>query len=681
VSIRFSWALVARAGWIGVSVATVVAGCGGSGQNTAGFGQDDGGASEASSSGSGGSSGGVGQDGSTNDDGTTGSSSGSGPIDASLDIAFPDVFSFPDTGGGSGGGSGSSSGGDGSTGCGPDLITCTGTVANICAGGVASMQTCSGATPNCVAGFGCVACTPGTGMCTGNVGTACNSTGTGTVTNTCNPALGESCDSATGTCTGDCANVGTSYIGCEYYAVTMSNTQLTQSTFDFSVSISNASSKTATINITGPSYNQSFMLAAGAIDNYILPWVSTVSTNDATHVVTGGAYHIQSTEPITVYEFNAYEYTKSGTFSYTNDASLLIPVNAMTGNYRVVAGDTWGIEDDYSGILTGFQEPGMLAIIGTQANTSVQVTATGQIAAGAGLAASGGTVTLGAGDVLEIASASNAPYSVPCDNVPSGYVCTAGFGTDLSGSLVKASAPVMLIGGSDCTFMPANIWACDHIEQLNFPIETLRNDYLVTLPYNKNAPQSSGGPSWGRQFIKIVGTAAGTTLTADPPQSGMPSTLGAGQVGYFETTSHFHLTASQPVIVGQFMESQDNFGSSCQQGTVTDCGDPALSMAVATEQFRSSYQFIAPPSYAENWVNVIAPSGATVTIDGTAVSGYSAIGSSGYGVAHVSLCANSAAGCTGVHSASSPQPFGIEVYGYGSYTSYMYPGGLNLNRL
>ena len=27
------------------------------------------------------------------------------------------------------------------------------------------------------------------------------------------------------------------------------------------------------------------------------------------------------------------------------------------------------------------------------------------------------------------------------------------------------------------------------------------------------------------------------------------------------------------------------------------------------------------------------------------------------------------------------QPFGIVVYGYGRYTSYMYPGGLNLNKL
>jgi hypothetical protein len=241
---------------------------------------------------------------------------------------------------------------------------------------------------------------------------------------------------------------------------------------------------------------------------------------------------------------------------------------------------------------------------------------------------------------------------------------------------------VLVIGGSDCTFMPASQWACDHLEQINFPLETLRNDYLVTLPYNKNAPQSAGGPAWGRQYVKIVGTAAGTTLTADPPQAGMPASIGAGQVVWFETLSHFHLTTSHPVIVGQFMESEYNFGAACVSSAPgsgpQDCGDPAMSLAIATPQFRSNYQFIAPPSYAENWVNVIAPNGAAVTVDGANVTGFAPIGSSsGYSVAHVALCTG---GCSGVHSAASASPFGIEVYGYGLYTSYMYPGGLNLNR-
>jgi hypothetical protein len=327
---------------------------------------------------------------------------------------------------------------------------------------------------------------------------------------------------------------------------------------------------------------------------------------------------------------------------------------------------TWGFNGP------SVEEPGIVDIIATTNNTSVTLNLRGgaSIQTGGGLnnATGSNTVTLNAGDVLQVASAQDAPQP--------------GYGSDMSGSTITASAPVEVLGGSDCTFIPANQWACDHIEEINFPLETLRNDYLVTLPYNVNAPQSAGSPPWGRQFVKVVGTANGTTLTADPPQGGLPASIGAGQVVWLESTTNFHLTSNHPVMVGQFMESTYNFGTACVNSFAgsgpQDCGDPAMSLAVATPQFRTSYQFIAPPSYSENWVNVIAPNGATVTVDGTTVTGFSAIGSSsGYSVAHFPLCTG---GCSGVHSATSSSPFGIEVYGYGVYTSYMYPGGLNLNR-
>jgi hypothetical protein len=96
----------------------------------------------------------------------------------------------------------------------------------------------------------------------------------------------------------------------------------------------------------------------------VLPWVPSLSciggTCNGTQLLTptstlvaGGAYHSKSTEPVTVYQFNAYDYQLNVTcgsdangsppcHSYTNDASLLIPVNALTGNYRVMAGAAWG---------------------------------------------------------------------------------------------------------------------------------------------------------------------------------------------------------------------------------------------------------------------------------------------------------------------------------------------------
>jgi hypothetical protein len=111
-----------------------------------------------------------------------------------------------------------------------------------------------------------------------------------------------------------------------------------------------------------------------------------------------------------------------------------------------------------------------------------------------------------------------------------------------------------------------------------------------------------------------------------------------------------------------------------------------MSMAVGTSQFRNSYSFTAPNNYYINWATIIAPSGNSVTVDSTTIASgsFTAIGTSGYGYYHYKICDNGGSPtCTSSssnHTASSSVAFGIQVYGYGSYTSYWYPGGLNLTR-
>jgi hypothetical protein len=490
----------------------------------------------------------------------------------------------------------------------------------------------------CAPGFGCRACIPGTGSCNGDTASLCRSDGSGYDTSTCDPLQGLACNA--GTCTGACANVGQSYIGCEYYAVTMANRLLAQATFFFSISISNTGTSAASVNISrGAAFNQTVTVNAGAIAEVQLPWVSNISMAQNTLVEANGAYRIRSTQPITVYQFNPRDYQIGNTRSYTNDASLLIPVNALTGNYRVVGYPSfWG-------------SPGLMAVVATQDATSVTVAPSVAITAGGGLAANGGTITMNRGDVLQITNPAPANQS---------------YGGDMSGSLITANRPVEVFGGHNCVYVDFSQGYCDHLEEIIFPIETLRSDYLVTLPHNAN-----GTP---QQFIKIVGTQNGTTLTFDPAVTGN-QTINAGQVVTFETTQNFRVTSSAPIIVGQYMEGCDNFTRS------DTCGDPAMTTAVATAQFRKSYQFVSPANYGQNWVNVIAPTGSTVLIDGqNTVTNWVAIGSSGYSVGRASLCANNAAGCTGVHVATSSAAFGIQVYGYGTDTSYSYPGGLDLRR-
>jgi hypothetical protein len=66
--------------------------------------------------------------------------------------------------------------------------------------------------------------------------------------------------------------------------------------------------------------------------------------------------------------------------------------------------------------------------------------------------------------------------------------------------------------------------------------------------------------------------------------------------------------------------------------------------------------------------------GTVVMVDGMPVTVSTAIGGSGFGIVRQQL----GTGANGTHTATSDTPFGISVYGYGQYTSYWYPGGLNL---
>jgi hypothetical protein len=153
------------------------------------------------------------------------------------------------------------------------------------------------------------------------------------------------------------------------------------------------------------------------------------------------------------------------------------------------------------------------------------------------------------------------------------------------------------------------------------------------------------------------------------------ATLGAGDVLEFELTDPtkpVHIVGSRPILVALYMQ-----GHAAIPGNMS-LGDPSMSVAVPTEQFRSDYLFTAPATYAINFAEVIAKPDAQVRVDGELIAegDYTPIGESGYGVARKSLSPNSS-----VHTLKADQEVGLNVYGYGQYTSYMYPGGADLERI
>ncbi|MGE0787932.1 MAG: IgGFc-binding protein [Sandaracinaceae bacterium] len=559
-------------------------------------------------------------------------------------------------------------------------------------------------------GGACTTCVPNTFQCSGNDVQRCNADGTGfTTTMTCDPASGTSCNSTTGSCSSPCADAAASnsYIGCDYWPTPAING--VYSGFDFAVVVANPQSSPAMVTVQqGGSTVSSVTVAAGGLETIRLPWVDAIKepgvldaemiSHPRSVLARGAAYHLTSTLPVTVYQFNPLEYRTAGDcpdgtdpdptdgacYSYTNDASLLLPTHVLTGNYIASAYPTQFqhvmIDAGIGGTAEGYlATPGFLAIVGV-GSTPVMVTVNlrAHVAASADGQVSAGTpgstqmYMLNPGDVLQLASgeppASCTPISSDTQNDICGlFPCTRTYeycqvsaDYDLTGTEIRATGPVMVLGGHECSFVPQNRWACDHLEESIFPLDTWGDDFIVSA-----TEPLRGEPN----LIRIVSGADNNTLTFDPAGAHAPVTLSRGQVVEFESSMDFRVSGSAGAfLVSQFLVGQDyaGIGTSGAAGQ----GDPAMSFAIPTEQFRSEYTFLAPSTFERSFVNVTAPTGANVTIDGTPVSGWRPVGGSGFQTARVETAG-------GTHAISGSQPFGIVVYGFGSYTSYMSPGGLD----
>jgi hypothetical protein len=549
-------------------------------------------------------------------------------------------------GAGPSGGAGQGGAGGSVPSCSQGTVQCDGNVKKVCdgQGGYSDVIDCSlqGGLV-CIDGFGCATCKPGTGSCVGDVGTTCKADGSGYETETCDALQGTACDGATGHCTGACSakSLGKSYIGCDYYPTVTAN--LVAELFDFAVAVSNTTASPATVTITkGAQQVSQVTVAPNSVEVVTLPWVPQLKgpANNggqafpSSILVKQGSYRLRSTQPVTVYQFNPLQYSKNGVSSYSNDASLLLPHNAWTGTYFVASYPTF------------MSMSGLYAVTAAEDGTTVTVKAGPSSAIKGGVGgldgAGNGQVALAAGDVMEIVTSNG----------------------DLTGTEIVADKPVQVIGGHQCTFIPQNVGYCDHIEESMFPFETLSTSYLVTAPVIPTQPQPKV------EIVRIIATTDNTNLTFDPPKPGAPASI--AKAGSFaeivNDAGSFQVTGDQPILVVQYMEGQDAGGGS---------GDPAMALAVAKDQFRGDYLVHAPTNYEKSYANIVAPTGVDVLVDGAPVQGFSPIGNSGFSGATVAL----SNGGDGNHTATSAKAFGIQVYGYGQYTSYWYAGGSNLTKL
>jgi hypothetical protein len=583
-------------------------------------------------------------------------------------------------------GPGAGVGGGGDGGGPPACQTCEGNVYVDCDGG---RRDCDAEELFCSPQLGCSACAPGVRRCDGAAGVeVCKDDGSGWETAaSCDLDAGESCSEGYCQSACDVAEDQPSNVGCEFWAVDLDQQDgggNDPASEPWGLTLANVgdgeANVTIHINNAEPGQPQdleavlSTTIAAGTLKQVTLQTRELdcgVTPNDYGSpgtCLSSRAFRVTSSSPIVVTQFNVFEN------SYSNDASLLLPTNALGNTYRVIG---WNAGHPAEvPLFEGMVDRSYITVVGTADGTEVRVKPSWKIKGNPPIAATpaGGeiTVTLNEFDVLNLetdtATLQDDPQTV----------------ADLSGSAVYSDKPVAVFSGVESTAAPGwveiptppgwedeegggNSCCLDHLEEQLFPVESVGAKYMVT-----RSPVRSTGSYREPDVIRFVGAAETANVTTTLPSPFNSFTLQPGEVRTTWTQDNFTATGDKPFLLGQLLVSQGYVDGGY-------LGDPALTVYPPVDQYRSEYIILTPGSWDQNWVVISAPVGSSVTIDGAAPSGCRVEpGGTIDGVTYESrVCALT----EGTHSLSGDAPFGIVAYGYAGAGSYAFVGGADVKKI
>jgi len=431
------------------------------------------------------------------------------------------------------------------------------------------------------------------------------------------------------------------YVGKVFYSVDLNN-------YDGDATNSSADAAPYTLTISNPANNQERATVEvqqlGGEELYIKETIEpgTLETFDMPRwdaedsFLGNRSVNVTSSVAVAIHQFNP----ANNVGVYSNDASLLLPRVALGTRYRAAC---WP-QGTYPELLGAAD---YVTVVATAADTTVTVTPTADIRAGLSVpATTAGTpllVTLDAGEVLQIEG----------DNAASGV-------SDLTGSLIEASAAVVVFSGNECAMVPADVWACDHIEEQLHPIEAWGEHYFVV----KFEPRGSEA-----DIFRVIADEDGTEVSTEPELPGFPVTLDGGDFIEFESDGEFEVKSSDPVSLIQYMSGSEYTNVPLGSGI----GDPAMLVVVPNEQFVDEFIFLTPEGYLEGWITVVAGNNSEVTLDDDPIDDgeWNEFPSGDKRWARIAVE-------PGVHRLHSDQPMGLTVYGYDDDVSYAYPGGAQL---
>ncbi|XP_019621165.1 PREDICTED: IgGFc-binding protein-like [Branchiostoma belcheri] len=386
--------------------------------------------------------------------------------------------------------------------------------------------------------------------------------------------------------------------------------------------ITSASSEPATVTITAPgaSYTEQLVVTDAAVQVVTLPR-SVMLTG---HERAQKGVLVTADREIILYGVNKEK--------HTTDGFLGLPVDVLGKEYFVASYTPLNLY------------PSEFAIFGVEDGTSVSVTLKGTVSYNGRDYHAGSVITLTLDRLEAIQFQGRHP-------------------SDLTGTHIESDKPVSVMSGVRCANVPTGITACDHLVEQVPPVNSWGQRF-VTVPLALRR---------GGDIFRLVAARDGTDVTVTGVT---PRTLNACDVWELDLSSSTYttITSSQPIMVLQYSKGQSSDGINT---------DPFMMYLAPVEQFAADYTFATVDSLSAtytSYVNIVIKTSQTsgLTYDGNpfpSSTTWTPIPDTDLSATQLHI---STKGTHKIKHQSAIVTFSLVYYGFSSYDSVGFPGGLRL---
>ena len=248
------------------------------------------------------------------------------------------------------------------------------------------------------------------------------------------------------------------------------------------------------------------------------------------------------------------------------------------------------------------------------------------------------------------------------------YLVESSGGEDITGTRIVSDKPISFFPGHQCINIPNTVGFCDHLTEQVPPTAIWGQSFLAASFLGRQSGE----------FFRILAAADATTVIVNCTTFTQPSSFSLNSTGSWEefsveADSFCSIESNNPILVMEFSLSFQ----------LDNIGDPFMTMVPPIEQNSNNYVFSVLPEFSTNFITIfVAPEffqSERIFVDRMSLENsswtevYCTSGICGF-LTRVPLLP----GEHRLYHQDADARVGLIAYGFNTFNSYGYPGGLQL---